>query len=80
MALRVGSGLPNIQKNDIESFIVNVAPLSEQHRIASILDATKVEIIYLENLVAAYKTQKRGLMQKLLTGQWRVKIKDQEVT
>ncbi len=74
MALRVGSGLPNIQKNDIESFSVNIAPLSEQHRIASILDATKVEIIYLENLVAAYKTQKRGLMQKLLTGQWRVRL------
>ncbi|MDP1548013.1 MAG: restriction endonuclease subunit S [Anaerolineales bacterium] len=77
MALRVGSGLPNIQKNDIESFTVNIYPLPEQHRIASVLDAARVEITHLENLVTAYKIQKRGLMQKLLTGQWRVKIAEE---
>lgn len=72
MALRAGSGLPNIQKNGIESFVVNIAPLPEQQRIASVLDTAREEIAHLENLVDAYKVQKRGLMQKLLTGQWRV--------
>lgn len=80
MALRAGSGLPNIQKNGIESFAVNIAPLSEQQRIASVLDTVREEITYLENLVAAYKGQKRGLMQKLLTGQWRVKLPETEAT
>lgn len=79
MALRAGSGLPNIQKNGIESFVVNIAPLPEQQRIASVLDMVREEIAHLENMVVAYKAQKRGLMQKLLTGQWRVKSSSEEI-
>ncbi len=32
------------------------------------------EINLLKQLSEQYRTQKRGLMQKLLTGEWRVKI------
>jgi type I restriction enzyme S subunit len=32
------------------------------------------EISSLKSLAEKYKEQKRGLMQKLLTGEWRVKV------
>lgn len=46
--------------------------LEEQREISAALDEAKREISLLQAEVAALKTQKRGLMQKLLTGQWRV--------
>jgi type I restriction enzyme S subunit len=74
MALRVGSGLPNIQKSDIEAFPVVLPELATQIAIARYLNALRQEIELLGQSVAALKTQKRGLMQKLLTGQWRLPI------
>ncbi|MBK1731456.1 restriction endonuclease subunit S [Thiococcus pfennigii] len=74
MALRVGSGLPNIQKSDIEAFPVVLPDLATQTAIASYLNALREEIDLLGQSVAALKTQKRGLMQKLLTGQWRLPV------
>lgn len=38
------------------------------------LDEAEREIALLRNQVTAFKKQKRGLMQKLLTGQWRVTV------
>lgn len=73
MKLRVGSGLPNIQKKDIEKFIVVLPSLDEQQRIADTLSSVYKEIGLLKQLADKYKTQKRGLMQKMLTGEWRVK-------
>ena len=46
--------------------------LSEQQRIAKILNTAQQEINLLKQLADQYRTQKRGLMQKLLTGQWRM--------
>jgi type I restriction enzyme S subunit len=43
-----------------------------QTAIARYLNALRQEIDLLGQSVAALKTQKRGLMQKLLTGQWRL--------
>lgn len=71
MALRVGSGLPNIQKSDVEAFPVVLPDLVIQTAIARYLNALREEIDLLGQSVAALKTQKRGLMQKLLTCQWR---------
>jgi type I restriction enzyme S subunit len=70
--LRVGSGLPNIQKKSIETIEIAVPPLPKQQRIAHILNSAQHEIDLLKKLADRYRTQKRGLMQKLLTGQWRV--------
>ena len=42
------------------------------------LDEGEREIALLHNQVAAFKKQKRGLMQKLLTGQWRLKMAETE--
>ena len=52
-----------------------VPPAREaQERIARTLNAVRNEITLLKQLVEKYRIQKRGLMQKLLTGKWRVKI------
>ena len=79
MALRVGSGLPNIQKSDIEAFPVVLPDLATQSAIARYLNALREEIDLLGQSTAALKTQKRGLMQKLLTGEWRVPVTEAEV-
>lgn len=73
MALRVGSGLPNIQKKSLERFEVHYPDKeAEQARIAEILNTAKREIDLLKKLAESYRLQKRGLMQKLLSGEWRV--------
>lgn len=46
----------------------------EQRRIAEVLETCDREIELLQKKLEALKEQKRGLMQKLLTGQIRVKI------
>jgi len=47
--------------------------ISEQKEIAKTLSNAQQEIDLLKQLAEKYKTQKRGLMQKMLTGEWRVK-------
>lgn len=66
-------GLLNITKSDFFSIRVFLPGLDLQRQIQSILKALEDEIGLLRGLAEKYKTQKRGLMQKLLTGQWRVK-------
>lgn len=73
MKLRVGSGLPNIQKKDVDKFLVTLPSLTEQEQIAQSLSSARCEIDLLIQLSGKYKTQKRGLMQKMLTGEWRIK-------
>ncbi|WP_075968127.1 restriction endonuclease subunit S [Immundisolibacter cernigliae] len=80
MALRVGSGLPNIQKSDLEAFPVVLPDLVTQTAIARYLNALREEIDLLGQSVVALKTQKRGLMQKLLTGQWRLPAQEKAVS
>lgn len=48
-------------------------PLEVQKQIAETLSSAQHEIDLLKQLSEKYKTQKRGLMQKMLTGEWRVK-------
>ena len=78
MTLRVGSGLPNIQKAGIESFSVVLPDLGRQAAIARYLNALREEITTLGAYVEKLKGQKHGLMQKLLTGQWRVKVSGED--
>jgi len=73
MRLRVSSGLPNIQRKDIENIYIKFPIISEQKQIAETLNAARKEIAILNNLADIYHKQKRGLMRKLLIGIWRVK-------
>ncbi|MDZ7584652.1 MAG: restriction endonuclease subunit S [Thiobacillus sp.] len=59
---------------DFCSIKIPFPPVEEQQAIATMLDEAEREIALLRNQVTAFKKQKRGLMQKLLTGQWRVTV------
>ena len=73
MNLRVGSGLPNIQKKDIGNIEIVYPILQEdQDKIAELLSCVQNELVLLREELAALNKQKRGLMQKLLTGTWRL--------
>jgi type I restriction enzyme S subunit len=50
-------------------------PVTEQTQkdVAEFVFVAREEIALLKQLAEKYKTQKRGLMQKMLTGEWRVK-------
>jgi type I restriction enzyme, S subunit len=71
-ALVTGSNYPAINSTEIKGLIVNCPSLEEQDKIASVLSAADAEISTLEKQLAAYKQQKRGLMQQLLTGRTRI--------
>jgi len=73
MRLRVGSGLPNIQKSVLSKFELFVPNLIEQGEISKILDTYDKKIELLSQQLQLLKKQKEGLMQLLLTGKVRVK-------
>lgn len=68
------NGLLNIRPDEFMGTTVPLPPLEEQQRIAQILDMARLEIAIARRQLSALRDQKRGLMQKLLTGQWRVKV------
>ena len=49
-------------------------PLAEQRAIAKVLHTAQTDLDALSTEIEALTRQKRGLMQKLLTGEWRVKV------
>ena len=53
--------------------------VDHQERIATTLRHFQNEIDVLKRQINALERQKRGLMQKLLTGEWRVPVRDGEV-
>ena len=78
MRLRVGSGLPNIQKKDLELLQLSYPKdLDEQLKIASLLSVSDKEIKSSEEKLYFLKVEKRALMQQLLTGRRRVKVNHQ---
>lgn len=67
MRLRVGSGLPNIQKKALEGFSLHYPKdMIEQQKIAEILTTADQEIETLQRKLECLKLEKRALMQKLL--------------
>ena len=66
-------GLLNLNKKDYFKIMVPCPSPDEQKAIAEALTASQHEIDLLKQLGEKYKTQKRGLMQKMLTSEWRVK-------
>ncbi|HZF41443.1 MAG TPA: restriction endonuclease subunit S [Blastocatellia bacterium] len=60
--------------SDLASLKLALPPLEEQRRIAAIINACDRELDLLRRQLAVLKRQKQGLMQKLLTGQIRVKV------
>lgn len=65
-------GLLNLDPEDFFGCKVPVPPINEQSAISSALTAAKQEIALLDTEIETLTRQKSGLMQKLLTGAWRV--------
>lgn len=63
---------PNITKKDVEDFPIMKPKYDEQKKIASILSTWDKAIELKEKLIEQKKEQKKGLMQKLLTGEVRL--------
>ena len=64
---------------DFMTVKIPLPPFDQQKQIGSILNTVRQEIDLLKKQANALRKQKRGLMQKLLTGKWRVKTTE-EVT
>jgi type I restriction enzyme S subunit len=69
-----GSVRVRVRFSDLAAIKLALPPLEEQRRFAVILNACDRELDLLRRQLDALKRQKQGLMQKLLTGQIRVKV------
>ena len=65
MALRIGSGLPNIQKKDIEKFTISFPSVQLQKQIVKALDALSEKINTEKQFLEKYCQQKNYLLSKL---------------
>lgn len=74
MKLRVGSGLPNIQKGDLSKFEVAVPERREQVAIAEILANAEAQVARHGRDRESLRREKKALMQQLLTGRRRVSV------
>ena len=70
--VNVQAAQANLSLSQINNFKIIFPSLLEQEKIAAVLSAADEEISTLEKQLAAYKQQKLGLMQQLLTGKIRV--------
>lgn len=69
-----GSVRVRIYYDDLGVLPLQLPSMAEQRKIASLLNALDCEITLLTQQLTALKTQKKGLMRKLLTGEVRVKV------
>ena len=73
MSLRIGSGLPNIQKKNLKEFELTIPlEIKEQQAIAQVLSDMDSDIDLLIEKRDKYLLFKQGMMQQLLTGKIRL--------
>lgn len=72
------SAQKNINLQVLKPLTVFLPPLEEQEFIAEILLASEKKIALLKQQKAETQQLKKGLMQKLLTGEWRVPVEETE--
>ena len=69
-----GTNQVELSRTDLAKLSLNIPPLKEQQKIATVLWAADAEIETLTAQLAALRSQKRGMMQRLLTGKTRVQV------
>ena len=62
----------NLKFHHFSKIKVQVPQRDEQAAIANVLDEQDTELLALAHQLEQLKTQKRALMQKLLSGEWRL--------
>ena len=72
MSLRVGSGLPNVQKKRLSELPVMLPIIDEQVAIAGVLNDYHLEIDLMEKRLHKQTFLKQAMMQELLTGRIRL--------
>ena len=65
MALRIGSGLPNVQKKDLEIFEIRVLPTKQQNRVADILEDVSAKCDLEKRILQRWQCQKSYLLRNL---------------
>lgn len=69
-----GGAQQNINAGNLKKLLVPVPSISEQERIAAVLAALDEKLCSLSSRSEHCQNLKCGLMQKLLTGEWRVNV------
>ncbi|OPY79883.1 MAG: Type-1 restriction enzyme EcoKI specificity protein [Syntrophorhabdus sp. PtaU1.Bin058] len=75
-----GSVRETVSFSEFSSIHMPLPSMEKQKSIARYLNSVREEIALLYDYAEKLKLQKRGLMQKLLTGKWRVRPDEGEVT
>ncbi len=65
MKLRVGSGLPNIQKKDLVKFKLPKPEIAEQNKIAELLTVIDTKIFAIQDQLEQTQQFKKGLLQQM---------------
>lgn len=65
MKLRIGTGLPNIQKKDLEKFATLLPPIAKQVRISTFLTAIERKITNEEILLSHFQEEKQYLLRQM---------------
>lgn len=63
----------NLDMEKLKSTIIKLPSYNEQIQISSLFNEAQKELNILRKTLTLYKKQKQALIQKLLTGEWRVK-------
>ena len=72
--MQTGGAQPHVYADSIKALRIADVDVCEQKAIADVLTKADAEIDLLNQQLGVLKDQKRGLMQKLLTGEIRVKV------
>lgn len=73
-SLQIGGAQPHVYSKDLAMMRIQIPKLQEQKKITLILSTMDCEIDTLQKVIDRLKLQKRGLMQKLLTGAWGIAV------
>ena len=63
----------NLDMDNLLNSVIELPELDQQAKIVEQLSLIQKDIGLNKKLLNQYKLQKQGLMQKLLTGEWRIK-------
>ncbi|HHG3570406.1 restriction endonuclease subunit S [Vibrio parahaemolyticus] len=73
-----GQAITRLTLKKIGAFVLPFAPIDEQNEIERILSTVDKKLQLLKKQKSETQQLKKGLMQKLLTGEWRVPVEEAE--